>query len=64
MLSKMSLCLPDTMLVQYEKHLESTGQKPSHEFFKEMAAGVAAGEVDKLAETKVRQLWLATSLLI
>ena len=104
--------LPHSCLLQYEKHLESTGQQPSHEFFKEyapltaqkaadmpmtcmlllhhavstseragfnvllrmlyvpallawfcltmvwlrcrMAAGIAAGEVDKIAETKVR----------
>ena len=103
---------PHSCLLQYEKHLESTGQQPSHEFFKEyaplkaqkaadipsshtlllhhafstpecaglevllrmlyvpallawscltmvwlqcrMAAGIAAGEVDKIAETKVR----------
>ena len=34
------------------QHLEKTGQKPSHQLFKEIAAGIAAGEVDKLCETK------------
>ena len=45
--------LSTDMLMWPLQHLEKTGQKPSHELFKEIAAGIAAGEVDKLAETKV-----------
>jgi hypothetical protein len=36
----------------YEDHERRTGEKVSHPFMKEMLAGLAAGEVDKLFETK------------
>ncbi|KIJ53329.1 hypothetical protein M422DRAFT_222688 [Sphaerobolus stellatus SS14] len=36
----------------YESHLRATGQQPHHALMKEMLAGIAAAEVDKLAETK------------
>ncbi|TFY58688.1 hypothetical protein EVJ58_g6272 [Rhodofomes roseus] len=36
----------------YENHLRSTGQQPNHALMKELLAGFAAAEVDKLAETK------------
>jgi hypothetical protein len=36
----------------YENHLRATGQEPSHSLMKELLAGFAAAEVDKLAETK------------
>ncbi|KDQ49972.1 hypothetical protein JAAARDRAFT_200399 [Jaapia argillacea MUCL 33604] len=36
----------------YESHLRATGQQPSHLLMKEMLAGIAAAEVDKLVETK------------
>jgi hypothetical protein len=36
----------------YENHLRASGQQPSHSLMKEMLAGFAAAEVDKLAETK------------
>ncbi|CAL5229764.1 g13148 [Coccomyxa viridis] len=37
---------------EYEKHEEANGKPPNHQFAKEMLAGIAAGEVDKLCETK------------
>jgi len=37
---------------EYEKHQSQNGQPPSHQFAKEMMAGIAGAEVDKLAETK------------
>jgi len=36
----------------YESHLRATGQQPSHQMMKEILAGIAAAEVDKLVETK------------
>ncbi|CAF1453744.1 unnamed protein product [Adineta steineri] len=36
----------------YEKHVASTGEQVSHPLMKEMLAGIAAAEVDKLFETK------------
>ncbi|KAI9682551.1 MAG: hypothetical protein M1829_000344 [Trizodia sp. TS-e1964] len=36
----------------FEQHQESEGKPVSHAFAKEMLAGFAAAEVDKLAETK------------
>jgi len=36
----------------YESHLRATGQQPTHSMMKEILAGIAAAEVDKLAETK------------
>jgi hypothetical protein len=36
----------------YEDHERNTGEKVSHPFMKEMLAGFAAAEVDKLFETK------------
>lgn len=36
----------------YENHLRQTGEKPSHSFMKELLAGFASAEVDKLIETK------------
>ncbi|KAF8464513.1 hypothetical protein JB92DRAFT_2580910, partial [Gautieria morchelliformis] len=36
----------------YESHLRATGQQPSHVLMKEILAGIAAAEVDKLVETK------------
>ncbi|KAF8583575.1 hypothetical protein K439DRAFT_1348258 [Ramaria rubella] len=36
----------------YESHLRATGQQPSHMLMKEILAGIAAAEVDKLVETK------------
>ncbi|GJJ13089.1 hypothetical protein Clacol_007339 [Clathrus columnatus] len=36
----------------YEAHLRATGEQPSHPVMKEILAGIAAAEVDKLAETK------------
>ncbi len=35
----------------YEDHVRSTGQQVSHPMMKELLAGFAAGEVDKLFET-------------
>ncbi len=35
----------------YEDHVRKTGQQVSHPLMKEMLAGFAAGEVDKLFET-------------
>lgn len=37
---------------EYEKRERAEGEEVNHGFIKEMLAGVAAGEVDKLAETK------------
>jgi hypothetical protein len=36
----------------YESHLRASGQEPSHALMKEILAGIAAAEVDKLVETK------------
>ncbi|KZP09759.1 hypothetical protein FIBSPDRAFT_963708 [Athelia psychrophila] len=36
----------------YESHLRATGETPSHPLMKEMLAGIASAEVDKLIETK------------
>ncbi|KAK8865660.1 hypothetical protein IAR55_000805 [Kwoniella newhampshirensis] len=36
----------------YEQHCAQNGQPPSHAFAKELIAGFAAAEVDKLFETK------------
>ncbi|KAF8522908.1 hypothetical protein BU17DRAFT_64109 [Hysterangium stoloniferum] len=36
----------------YESHLRATGQQPSHSLMKEIIAGIAAAEVEKLVETK------------
>lgn len=36
----------------YESHLRASGQQPSHALMKEILAGIAAAEVDKLVETK------------
>ncbi|KAJ3036490.1 hypothetical protein HDV00_002699 [Rhizophlyctis rosea] len=36
----------------YENHCAANGQPPSHAFMKELLAGFAAAEVDKLFETK------------
>ncbi|KAK9760961.1 hypothetical protein K7432_014511 [Basidiobolus ranarum] len=36
----------------YENHLRNTGEQPSHSLMKEMLAGFASAEVDKLVETK------------
>jgi len=36
----------------YESHLRASGEQPSHALMKEMLAGIAAFEVDKLVETK------------
>ncbi|KAI0727895.1 hypothetical protein C8Q72DRAFT_885922 [Fomitopsis betulina] len=36
----------------YENHLRQTGQQPNHAVMKELLAGFAAAEIDKLAETK------------
>jgi hypothetical protein len=36
----------------YEDHVRRTGQHVSHPLMKEMLAGIAAAEVDKLFETK------------
>ncbi|KZT64171.1 putative CipC-like antibiotic response protein, partial [Daedalea quercina L-15889] len=36
----------------YENHIRATGQEPSHPVMKELLAGFAAAEIDKLAETK------------
>ncbi|OZJ03550.1 hypothetical protein BZG36_04182 [Bifiguratus adelaidae] len=36
----------------YEDHLARNGQPQSHAFAKELIAGFAAAEIDKLAETK------------
>lgn len=36
----------------YEAHLRKTGKEPSHSLMKEMLAGIAAAEVDRLIETK------------
>jgi len=36
----------------YESHLRASGQQPSHALMKEILAGIAAAEVDKLIETK------------
>jgi len=36
----------------YESHLAASGQQPSHALMKEILAGIAAAEVDKLVETK------------
>jgi len=36
----------------YESHLRATGQQPTHALMKEILAGIAAAEVDKLVETK------------
>ncbi|KAF8532442.1 hypothetical protein JB92DRAFT_3103911 [Gautieria morchelliformis] len=35
----------------YESHLRATGQQPSHVLMKDILAGIAAAEVDKLVET-------------
>ncbi|KAK9791603.1 hypothetical protein WJX73_004101 [Symbiochloris irregularis] len=37
---------------KYENHLKETGKPPSHALFKEILAGAAGFEVDRLAETK------------
>ncbi|KAJ1018877.1 hypothetical protein NDA16_004680 [Ustilago loliicola] len=37
---------------EYEKRQEAKGEHPKHEFAKEMLAGIAGAEVDKLFETK------------
>lgn len=37
---------------KYEEHLANTGQEPSHALFKEILAGAAGFEVDRLVETK------------
>ncbi|KAL3135954.1 hypothetical protein ABBQ32_006998 [Trebouxia sp. C0010 RCD-2024] len=37
---------------EYEKHQAENGQPPSHQFAKELMAGIAGAEVDRLAETK------------
>lgn len=37
---------------RYEEHLANTGQEPSHALFKEILAGAAGFEVDRLVETK------------
>lgn len=36
----------------YEAHLRAEGKEPTHAFMKEMLAGIAAAEVDRLIETK------------
>ncbi|ORX90103.1 hypothetical protein K493DRAFT_318184 [Basidiobolus meristosporus CBS 931.73] len=36
----------------YENHVRRSGQEPSHSLMKEMLAGFAAAEADKLIETK------------
>ncbi|ORX77067.1 hypothetical protein K493DRAFT_342967 [Basidiobolus meristosporus CBS 931.73] len=36
----------------YENHLRRTGEQPSHSLMKELLAGFASAEVDKLVETK------------
>jgi len=36
----------------YESHLRASGKEPSHALMKEILAGIAAAEVDKLVETK------------
>ncbi|KAJ3152688.1 hypothetical protein HDU86_005563 [Geranomyces michiganensis] len=36
----------------YEKHVAANGQPPSHQVMKELLAGFAAAEVDKISETK------------
>ncbi|KAJ3251348.1 hypothetical protein HK104_007372 [Borealophlyctis nickersoniae] len=36
----------------YEKHCQQSGERPSHERAKEIIAGIAAAEADKLFETK------------
>ncbi|WVQ68478.1 uncharacterized protein L199_006686 [Kwoniella botswanensis] len=36
----------------YENHLRNEGKPPNHAFAKELIAGFAAAEVDKLFETK------------
>ncbi|CAF4965740.1 unnamed protein product, partial [Rotaria socialis] len=36
----------------YEDHVRNTGAQVSHPMMKEMLAGLAAAEVDKLFETK------------
>jgi hypothetical protein len=40
------------LLQAYEAHCAANGQPPSHQFMKELLAGFAAAEVDKLFETK------------
>jgi hypothetical protein len=40
----------------YEDHLRATGAEPSHALMKELLAGFAAAEIDKLVETKGRIL--------
>ncbi|KAK9835835.1 hypothetical protein WJX74_009046 [Apatococcus lobatus] len=37
---------------EYEKKQKAEGKEVDHAFVKEMVAGIAAAEVDKLAETK------------
>ncbi|KAJ9479747.1 hypothetical protein PHBOTO_003245 [Pseudozyma hubeiensis] len=37
---------------EYEKRQEARGEHPKHEMAKEILAGIAGGEVDKLFETK------------
>jgi hypothetical protein len=39
-------------LKAYEDHVRQTGEQVSHPMMKEMLAGFAAAEVDKLFETK------------
>ncbi|KZV86139.1 hypothetical protein EXIGLDRAFT_622286 [Exidia glandulosa HHB12029] len=41
-----------TAMKMYEDHLRASGEEPSHSLMKEMLAGIAAAEVDKLVETK------------
>eukprot|EP00891_Asterochloris_glomerata_P007935 jgi/Astpho2/7935/Aster-06409 len=37
---------------EYEKRQAAEGKPPNHQFAKELIAGIAGGEVDKLCETK------------
>ncbi|CAM4822581.1 unnamed protein product, partial [Rotaria magnacalcarata] len=41
-----------TPMKAYEDHVRNTGEQVSHPMMKEMLAGLAAAEVDKLFETK------------
>ena len=36
----------------YEQRQAAEGKPPSHQFAKEMLAGIVGGEVDKLVETR------------
>lgn len=44
---------------EFEKHQREEGKPVTHEFAKEMLAGFAAGEADKLIETRGEDAWSA-----